>query len=133
VTVVGEVDDASTWVRDADAVVLPTDTLEGFGIVALEAFSQGRPVIASRSGGPEEVVEHGRTGWLFDRRDVDGLAELFAGLDVDQLATAGTRALATWEERFTPDRMRRRLAAVVLRELHVHADLDAALPVAVAS
>jgi glycosyltransferase involved in cell wall biosynthesis len=133
VTVVGEVDDASAWVRDADAVVLPTDTLEGFGIVALEAFSQGRAVIASRSGGPEEVVEDGRTGWLFDRRDVDGLAELFAGLDVDQLATAGTRALATWEERFTPDRMRRRLAAVVLRELHVHADLDAALPVAVAS
>jgi glycosyltransferase involved in cell wall biosynthesis len=133
VTVVGEVDDASAWVREADAVVLPTDALEGFGIVALEAFSQGRPVIASRSGGPEEVVEHGRTGWLFDRRDVDGLAELFAGLDVRQLATAGVRAHETWAERFTPDRMRRRLAAVVLGELHLHKDLDAALPVAVAS
>jgi len=118
VTVVGQVEDATPYVRDADAIVLPTDTLEGFGLVALEAFSEGRPVVASRSGGPEEVVVDGETGWLFDRRDVDALADLFAGLDVDTLAAAGRRAQAAYQERYTPEKMRRRIGAVVSRELH---------------
>ena len=123
VVVVGEVDDASPYLRDADAVILPTDTLEGFGLVTLEAFSQGRPVIASRSGGPEEVVDEGRTGWLFDRRDVDGLTAILASMDVSTLAVAGRHAREAYLQRFTPERMRRRIGAVVTRELHT-ADVD---------
>ena len=117
VTVVGEVDDATEWIRAADCVLLPTDALEGFGLVALEAFSEGRPVVASRSGGPEEVVEEGRTGWLFDRADVDGLADLFRALDVPTLAAAGERAAEVHRLRFTPERMRSRFVDVVEREL----------------
>ncbi|ROS54304.1 glycosyltransferase family 4 protein [Frigoribacterium sp. PhB24] len=123
VTVVGEVADASPYLRDADAVILPTDTLEGFGLVTLEAFSQGRPVIASRSGGPEEVVDEGRTGWLFDRRDVDGLSAILSSMDVPTLAVAGRHAREAYLQRFTPERMRRRIGAVVTRELHT-ADVD---------
>ncbi|KPG84268.1 glycosyltransferase family 4 protein [Frigoribacterium sp. RIT-PI-h] len=123
VTVVGEVDDASPYLRDADAVILPTDTLEGFGLVTLAAFSQGRPVIASRSGGPEEVVDEGRPGWLFDRRDVDGLTTILASMDVATLAVAGRNAREAYLQRFTPERMRRRIGAVVTRELHT-ADVD---------
>jgi len=118
VTVVGEVADAAPYLRAADAVILPTDTLEGFGLVTLEAFSEGRPVIASRSGGPEEVVDDGRTGWLFDRRDVDGLSEILGSLDVETLAAAGRNAREAYLQRFTPERMRRRIGAVVSRELH---------------
>lgn len=118
VRVVGEVDDATPYLQAADAVVLPTDTLEGFGLVAVEAFSEGRPVIASRSGGPEEVIVHGETGWLFDCRDVDALAELFRSLDVDTLGKAGVRADKAYRDDFTPEKMRRRISAVVDRELY---------------
>ncbi|KQQ27409.1 MULTISPECIES: glycosyltransferase [unclassified Frondihabitans] len=117
VLVVGEVDDATPYLQAADAVVLPTDTLEGFGLVTVEAFSEGRPVIASRSGGPEEVIDDGVTGWLFDREDVDGLASLFRDLDVATLGAAGRRAEAAYHRDFTPARMRSRIAAVVDGEL----------------
>lgn len=117
VVVVGEVDDSTPYLQAADAVVLPTDTLEGFGLVTVEAFSEGRPVIASRSGGPEEVISDGETGWLFDCQDVDALAALFSSLDVSTLAAAGTRAQKVYQDEFTPERMRRRIGAVVDREL----------------
>ena len=117
VTVVGEVDDATEWIRSADCVLLPTDALEGFGLVTLEAFSEGRPVVASRSGGPEEVVEDGETGWLFDRGDAEALADLFRALDVPTLAAAGGRAAEVHRARFTPERMRGRFVEVVEREL----------------
>ncbi|RKR74223.1 glycosyltransferase family 4 protein [Frondihabitans australicus] len=117
VTVVGEVDDATPYLQAADAVILPTDTLEGFGLVSVEAFSEGRAVIASRSGGPEEVIEDGVTGWLFDCQDVDALAGLLRDLDVAALAEAGVRAQEAYQAEFTPEHMRRRIHAVVDREL----------------
>ncbi|BDZ50558.1 glycosyl transferase family 1 [Frondihabitans sucicola] len=117
VFVVGEVEDSTPYLQAADAVVLPTDTLEGFGLVTVEAFSEGRPVIASRSGGPEEVIADGETGWLFDCRDVDALASLFRSLDVPTLAAAGRRAEKVYQDEFTPERMRRRIGAVVDQEL----------------
>ncbi|AMM20816.1 hypothetical protein AX769_12530 [Frondihabitans sp. PAMC 28766] len=118
VVVVGEVDDTTPYLQAADAVILPTDTLEGFGLVTVEAFSEGRAVIASRSGGPEEVIADGRTGWLFDRQDVDGLATLLTTLDIGSLAAAGARARETYLAEYTPEHMRRRISAVVDRELH---------------
>jgi glycogen synthase len=47
----------------ARLVVLPS-LWESFGYVAVEAMALGRPVIASRSGGLAEIIEHDRTGWL---------------------------------------------------------------------
>lgn len=45
-------------------VVHPHRWDEPFGLVVLEAMSAGRPVIASRQGGPADLVVHGQTGWL---------------------------------------------------------------------
>ncbi|ROQ40922.1 glycosyl transferase family 1 [Frondihabitans sp. PhB188] len=130
VVVVGEVADATPYLQAADAVVLPTDTLEGFGLVTVEAFSEGRAVIASRSGGPEEVIDDGVTGWLFDCTDVDALAELFSTLDVATLRAAGQRAQEVYAAEYTPERMRARIAAVVDGELHRVARGTAPLAVA---
>ncbi len=41
-------------------------TAEPFGIVILEAWAAGTPVIASRTSGPIALIEPGRTGLLFD-------------------------------------------------------------------
>lgn len=64
-------------VRDAmwGANVLTISSFhETFGVVALEAMSTGLPVIASRSGGPEDFVS-AENGWLVPPGDVSLLAE----------------------------------------------------------
>jgi glycosyltransferase involved in cell wall biosynthesis len=48
---------------------------EPFGFVVLEAFSVGTPVVASATGGIEEIVEAGRGGLLTPPRDAARLAE----------------------------------------------------------
>lgn len=45
----------------ADAVCVPSRN-EPFGIVILEAWSAGKPVVVTRSGGPAEFVSHRDTG-----------------------------------------------------------------------
>jgi glycosyltransferase involved in cell wall biosynthesis len=49
--------------KSADVVCVPSRN-EPFGIVILEAWAAGKPVVATRNGGPREFVEHGRTGYL---------------------------------------------------------------------
>ena len=41
----------------------------------LEAMAQGVRLLASDVGGHLELIEHGKTGWLFQRDNIDDLAE----------------------------------------------------------
>ncbi len=57
----------------AKFLLLPSRT-DSFGIVLLEAWSHGVPVIAARAGGIPGVVDDGANGLLVPFADVDGLA-----------------------------------------------------------
>jgi glycosyltransferase involved in cell wall biosynthesis len=59
--------------RACSCFVLPSES-ESFGVVCIEALACGRPVVATRSGGPEEIVTE-RDGVLVPPRDADALAE----------------------------------------------------------
>lgn len=48
----------------ADCFVCPSQTHEAFGLVNVEALASGLPVIASRNGGIQEIVNHGHNGYL---------------------------------------------------------------------
>ncbi len=50
-------------------------TRETFGIGTLEAMAAGVPVVGWAWGGQREIVEHGKTGWLCQPGDIDGLVE----------------------------------------------------------
>jgi glycosyltransferase involved in cell wall biosynthesis len=64
---------------DVHALVAPSRR-EGLGMVALEAFTRGRPVIASRVGGLAETVEDGVDGFLVAPEDPIALAAAIARL-----------------------------------------------------
>src|SRR5205823_13551286 len=53
----------------------PSLSGDPFPTVAMEAGAYARPVIASRTGGLSEIVEHGVTGWLAEPGSAEGLAK----------------------------------------------------------
>jgi N-acetyl-alpha-D-glucosaminyl L-malate synthase BshA len=57
----------------ADLFLLPS-AQESFGLAALEAMACDVPVVASNVGGLPEVIDHGRSGFLHDPTDLDGMA-----------------------------------------------------------
>jgi glycosyltransferase involved in cell wall biosynthesis len=73
--------------RNCTVFALPS-RYEGLGCVYLEAMASGKPVIACRGQGIDEIIHHGGNGWLIP---VDGLEELVQGLQV-LLANAELRA-----------------------------------------
>ena len=55
-----------------------SSTAEPFGIVILEAWAAGTPVLSSRTSGAASLIEHGRTGLLYD---LDQSADFHSGID----------------------------------------------------
>ena len=51
--------------RSCDAVCMPSRN-EPFGIVLLEGWAAHKPVIATRNGGPREIITHGLNGFIVD-------------------------------------------------------------------
>lgn len=58
--------------HEAEMFVLPS-MHEPFGIVALEAWSAGIPLLAARTGGLKDFISDGRNGLLFDPEDPKSL------------------------------------------------------------
>ena len=73
VMVEGWSDDPAAAVLGADVMCLPS-RWEAFPYAALEAMAVGRPVVASRVDGLEEIVVHGETGLLVPSEDPNALA-----------------------------------------------------------
>ena len=75
----------------ADVFLLPS-LHEPFGIVILEAWSAGLPVLASNVGGIPHFVEDGIDGLLFDPSDDNSLVETFRQLNADEALAQRTAA-----------------------------------------
>lgn len=60
--------------RDADLFIMPS-VREAFPLSLLEAMASGKPVVATRCGGPEEMVVEGETGYLVSPRSADAIED----------------------------------------------------------
>lgn len=68
-------EDLPDYYRAADLFVLPTETLEGFGLVTLEALSSGTPVVATPVGANTEILKGLDGAFLAKSTDSRDLAE----------------------------------------------------------
>ena len=104
--------------RACTVFVLPSRN-EGLGCVYLEAMACGKPVIACRGQGIEEIIAHERNGWLIP---VDGLDELVQGLETllqagDVSSRMGTAARETILNGLTLSDQAQRMADIYLQAI----------------
>jgi len=106
VTFAGRSFDVAEWVGSFDVFVLPS-LFEGISNTLLEAMSAGVPVIATRVGGNVEVIEEGKSGFLFNPGDAETLACLLKRLATDRglRIRMGAEARKRIEEHFRMDEM----------------------------
>lgn len=99
VTFTGLSDEPGLYLSAADALVLPS-LFEGLGNVMAEAFAFGLPVLASNLEGPAEIVEPGRTGYLYPAADAaawaEGLALFLRQADRTALGLQAQARAAAW-------------------------------------
>ena len=100
--------------RRCAVVAVPSLWPEPFGLVGLEAMMNARPVVASRTGGIQEWLVHGETGYLVKPGDPGSLSEALERLLADpglswQMGRMGRKAAL---ERFTVEQHLSDLAAV---------------------
>jgi len=95
--------EVAALVAGADAMVVPSRD-EAFGIVALEAWRGGAPLIMTTRGGAAEFMTDGVDALLVDPEDVDALADAIARVLADpslreRLSAAGSARIAefSWE------------------------------------
>lgn len=105
--------DRDRLVASAAALVLPSRSPETFGLVGLEAFRVGTPVVATNVGGIPEWLEDGEGGLLVPSGDSRSLAQALRRLlDAPAYARAlGERGRERWRGRFQPQHHLHRLKA----------------------
>ena len=74
-------------IRESDMLVAPSLSPEPFGIVIVEAYAYGVPVITSRAGAFPELVRDGETGFLVDTGSVDDLSTVLAKVSQKPVVT----------------------------------------------
>jgi len=105
-------------IASSAVVVVPSTWVEPGGLVVLEAMAAGRAVIATRRGGPAEVIADERDGMLVSHQDPRELAAAMRRLLTDptfreQLAGEGARKV---REQYSLELHIRRMGAL-FREL----------------
>ena len=85
-------------------LLLPSTCYEGFPRTLVEAYACGVPVIGSRHGSLQELVQEGRTGLLFEPGNGAELAERIRwALEHPQaMLEMGRQARLEYEARYTP-------------------------------
>lgn len=86
-------DDPAHFLSNLDLFLLSSCS-EGFSIATIQAMAAGLPVIATRSGGPQEIITHNENGWLVDPDEPQQIADAVEKLVNDsglsqRLAMAG--------------------------------------------
>jgi glycosyltransferase involved in cell wall biosynthesis len=99
-------DDTADLIAAADILVCPSRH-EPLGNVVIEAWAQGKPVVAAASDGPRFLIKDGETGLLCPIDAPDALAAAIGKVSGDNALAArlGAAGEADFRARFTEDKI----------------------------
>lgn len=101
-------EELKTFYANCRALIFPG--VEDFGLTMVEAQAFGKPVIALRAGGAEEIVIDGKTGDFFDKPTVAALSEVLKSFRPSRYNSLDCKKNA---QRFSFERFKRKILSVV--------------------
>ena len=107
--------------KGAKVLIVPSRCYENFPRIIAEAYAYGLPVVASQLGSLAEIVEDGRTGYLFTPGDTNDLALKVGKImsDEDGLSRMSAAARRVFEEKYGPQRNYQSLMAIYQKAINV--------------
>ncbi len=100
------------FVRQARAVILPSEWYENAPLSVMEAYSLGKSVIGANVGGIPELIKSGETGEVFEMRSIESLAlclQQYSTMTDLELAGRGRAGRDWMAAEFSPDVYRERI------------------------
>jgi glycosyltransferase involved in cell wall biosynthesis len=110
-------------VREARAVVIPSEWYENAPLSVMEASALGRPIIGANIGGIPELIRQEETGFIFESGNVDSLVQVLERvqrLEPARLRRLGLAGRAWMRSEFSPSAYRDRMFALY-REIGITA------------
>lgn len=113
VTYLGWVDnkDIDVYYQACDAVIMPS-RWEGFGLVAIEAMKNSKPVIVSNRGALPELVNENRNGYIFQLENMDTLKMILRKLNKKELVIFGENARQIYENKYIANIFYKKILAI---------------------
>jgi glycosyltransferase involved in cell wall biosynthesis len=107
-------DQTMAAIKGARFLVFSSEWYETFGLTMIEAFACGVPVICSRMGAMEEIVDEGRTGLYFTAGNPEDLAEKveWAWNHPERMRQMGEEARREYESKYTAEKNYPRLMEI---------------------
>jgi glycosyltransferase involved in cell wall biosynthesis len=83
-------------------LIVPSECLETFGLVVVEAMSLGTPVLVSTAGALPNLVCHGSTGIVFKTQDINDLERVLRSFWIEPsiLESLGHAGRSEYEEKY---------------------------------
>lgn len=102
ITYLGWIDnkDIDKYYQMCDIVVMPS-RWDGFGLVAVEAMRNSKPIIVSNRGALPELVKNGINGYIFKLDEENSLRNILLNLDKNFLKKMGMRGRNIYLENYT--------------------------------
>ena len=119
IVLTGYRDDVPALLNALDIFVHASIEPEPFGRVILEAMAMKKPIVATGSGGPRELIVHGESGLLVPMKDHHAMAEALRRylLDMKKAKEMGVKARERLERNFSIRNMVSGIEAVYQRVL----------------
>lgn len=116
-------DQVMDYMRKCSALVVPSIWPEPFGLVIIEAFSLGTPVIASNIGAPASLIVNNQNGLHFlpgNSTDLSDKLELWESFPEQTKQSFCLCALKAYNEHYSPVQNKKSLLNIYHKAIHSH-------------